>query len=67
MTVRPTEPEGEASVFYRGWEAGYEDMASRWSAEGYRAYKGGCDLDAPTVSAPSWDALLDAIDEHEDD
>ncbi len=63
---RPIEPKGAViSVWYRGWEVGYDDMAGQWSSEGWRAYKGGCDLDAPQVSAATYDGVLDAIDDEE--
>lgn len=64
---RPQQPDGEDVVWYRGWEAGWERMLDFFTGEGYRAYKGGCDLDAQTVSAGTWSDLLDAIDEEEDD
>ena len=64
---RPAEPHGEDVVWYRGWEAGWEQMLEFFTGEGFRAYKGGCDLGAPTVSAGTWSGLLDAIDEEEDD
>jgi len=60
--VRPTQPMGEDSLWYRGWEAGYDDMAARYVKECWIAYKGGCDLDARTITASSWNALLDEID-----
>lgn len=63
---RPSEPEGEDVVWYRGWEAGYEWQLEFYAGEGYRAYKGGCDLDAPSVTAGIWAKLLDKIDEAED-
>ena len=63
---RPNEPNGEDSVWYRGWEAGWEELMEYWTGEGYRAYKGGADLDAPSVTAATWDGLLDAIDDEED-
>lgn len=65
-TPRPEQPDGETAVWYRGWEAGYEWSLEYWTGEGYRAYKGGCDLDAPNVTAGTWSELLDAIDEEED-
>lgn len=64
---RPAEPHGEDVVWYRGWEAGWEQMLEFFTGEGFRAYKGGCDLGAPNVSAGTWSGLLDAIDEEEDD
>lgn len=65
MNERPTAPKGADSVWYRGWECGWEDMASRYGAEPWRAYKGGADLDAPQTSGATWKALLDEIDAHE--
>lgn len=64
---RPRQPDSEDVVWYRGWEAGWEQMLDFFTGEGYRAYKGGCDLGAQTVSAGTWNDLLDAIDEEEDD
>lgn len=65
MTDRPQEPKGLDVVWYRGWEAGYDDMAARYVPECWIAYKGGCDLDAPTVSAATFSGLLDEIDAEE--
>lgn len=65
--VRPEMPTGEDVVWYRGWEAGWEQQLEFYTGEGYRAYKGGCDLDAPNVTAGTWAGLLDAIDEEEDE
>lgn len=67
MTDRPQEPKGTDSVWYRGWEAGYDDMAARYVPDYWIAYKGGCDLDAPQLSASTFIALLDEIDETETD
>ena len=64
--LRPPVPYGEDVVRYRGWEAGFERDLDYWTGSGYRAYKGGCDLDAPNVTAGTWTGLLDAIDEEED-
>lgn len=64
---RPEKPVGDNIVWYRGWECGFNEMASRYTLEGWIAYKGGADLDAPTVTASSWHALLDGIDTEEDD
>ena len=66
MVERPVEPTESADVWYRGWEVGFDDTAHRWSGEGWRAYKGGCDLDAPTVSAATFIGCLNEIDEAED-
>lgn len=64
---RPPEPSGSELRWYRGWECGYDSMAAFWTPEGWSAYKGGCDLDAPHITAATWNELLDAIDEEEDD
>lgn len=66
INERPAQPNGEDTVWYRGWEAGWEEMLDFFTGEGYRAYKGGADLDAPDVRAGTWEELLDAIDEEED-
>jgi hypothetical protein len=67
VSARPDEPKGADSVFYRGWECGFEPDRDRYTREGWTAYKGGCDLDAPQVTAVSWTALLDAVDDEEDE
>lgn len=64
--TRPPEPKGDAVIHYRGWECGHDDEAALWGAEGWRAYKGGADLDAPTVSARTFASLLDEIDGEEE-
>lgn len=64
---RPDVPHGEDTVWYRGWEAGYEFQLEYWTGGGYRAYKGGADLDAREVTSSTWAGLLDEIDEAEDD
>jgi hypothetical protein len=66
-TKRPDEPAWNEQVWYRDWECGFDEMSDRYANEGWVAYKGGADLDAPRVSAKSWDALLDAIDDEEDE
>lgn len=67
MEQRPSEPQGDAVVWYRGWEAGYEGNRACWTGEGYTAYKGGCDLDAPQAHSSTWAGLLEAIDDEEDE
>lgn len=62
---RPAEPAGNADVWYRGWECGFDAEAAKWVGDPWRGYKGGCDLDAPQVSAKSWPELLNEIDEQE--
>lgn len=62
---RPAKPAWDHSAWYLGWEAGEDDMASRYTDECWIAYKGGCDLDAPTLRAKSWDELLDLIEDEE--
>ena len=64
---RPAQPDYGKEAWYRGWEAGQDDMAMRYTDESWIAYKGGRDLDAPQIAAKSWADLLDAIDEEEDD
>ena len=63
----PDKPVGEANVWYRGWEVGFDSMAADWSPNGWRAYKGGCDLGAPSVEAETYRECLEAVDEEEDD
>lgn len=65
--MRPAEPAATHHVWYRGWEIGYDHDAAYWGGTGWRAYKGGCDLDAPEVMAATYAACLDEIDEAEDD
>jgi hypothetical protein len=66
MSERPTEPT-EGSVWYRGWECGYEPERGNWTGEGYTAYKGGCDLDAKQAHGATWAALLEHVDDEEDE
>jgi len=64
--MRPAEPEiGDRDVWYRGWECGYNIDAALWGLEGWQAYLGGPDIDAPRVSARTWEGLLDEIDDHD--
>ncbi len=63
--ARPPEPEIGHDVWYRGWECGYDIDAALYAGEGWRAYKGGCDIDAPHESAKTFTELLDAIDDRE--
>lgn len=64
LQVRPDPPALDTVVWYRGWECGWDDMAMRYSNEGWCAYLGGADLDAHTVTARTWADLLDEIDDH---
>jgi hypothetical protein len=65
---KPPQPHFEDAVYYRGWEAAYDDTAARCGVRDcFRAYKGGVDLDASEVSAETWTELLLAIDEEEDE
>lgn len=64
---RPAEPESEDCVWYRGWEVGFDQMAHDYTQRGWRAYKGGVDLDAPTADGATFEACLDDVDEQEDD
>ncbi len=63
--TKPPEPPFYTAVWYRGWEAGQDDMAMRYTDESWIAYKGGCDLDAPQLAAKSWAELLELIDDEE--
>lgn len=65
--IRPQMPIGEADVWYRGWEVGWDQQREFYSGEGYVAYKGGCDLDAPQLTSGSWVGILDAIDDEENE
>jgi len=65
--TRPLEPQGTDHVWYRGWEVGYDHDAANWGGTGWRAYKGGCDLDAREVMSATYQGCLDEIDEQEDD
>jgi len=64
---RPAEPEGEANVWYRGWEVGYQRESALWTGRGWQCYKGGVDLGAPNVDGVTYADALDAIDEAEDE
>lgn len=65
--VRPAEPDLGHDVWYRGWECSYDINAALYVGEGWRAYKGGCDIDAPHESSKTFSGLLDSIDDHEDE
>ncbi len=62
---RPAAPRDGESIDYRGWECGFNVDAAAWCNEGWEAYLGGIDLDAPKVSGRTWAELLDEIDEHD--
>lgn len=64
---RPAVPLRGTDIWYRGWEVGFDVDAAYWTGDGWRAYKGGCDLDVPTLSAGTYAALLDDIDNEEDE
>lgn len=64
-TVTPAEPEIGHTVWHRGWEISYDMDAALWGAEGWRAYKGGADLDAPHTSARTFSDLIEEIDAEE--
>jgi hypothetical protein len=63
--ARPDEPAKGTDVWYRGWECGYDATAAYWGAEGWRAAKGGWDLDCRQTSGRTWSDLLDEIDAEE--
>jgi hypothetical protein len=68
--VRPSEPTGNETVDYRGWEVSYDGDGAYTAVFGdgrWTAYKGGCDLGAPCVDAPTFVGCLDEIDEQEDE
>lgn len=67
MSARPAEPQTGEDLWYRGWECGWDDEASRYNLEPWSAYKGGADLDVLHITAKSWSALLDEIDAQEGD
>lgn len=62
---KPPEAKFGEDVWYRGWEAGQDDMAMKYTEESWIAYKGGCDLGAPKIRAKSWAELLEMIDDEE--
>ena len=64
---RPPEPGPRSVEWYRGWECGYDSDAAFWTKHGWRAYKGGVDIDVPTVDGATWPELLDEIDAEEDE
>lgn len=67
---RPAEPSmewGAKDVWYRGWEVGYDIYREAWDKQGWVAYKGGCDLDAPHVSGKTYAQVLNEIDDTEDE
>ena len=60
----PEPPKGVRS-WYRGWECAWSATAAQWTGDGWYACLGGEDLDCITVSALTWDGLLDEIDDHD--
>lgn len=50
-------------IWYRGWEIIFSADAAYWTGEGWLAYKGGCDIDAPSLSAPSFVEIHSMIDD----
>lgn len=68
--ARPDEPlmtYGTPPVWYRGWECGWDDEHYFWTRIGWRAAKGGWDLDCKHTEAATWADLLDEIDAEEGD
>jgi hypothetical protein len=61
---RPVKPTEGKTVWYRGWECGFHEENARWGTDGWEAYLGGADPDAPVASAFTWEGLLDEIDDH---
>ena len=61
---RPAEPEENEMVSYRGWECCWHAEAYGWGCEGWVAYFGGPDENAPSASGRTWEELLDEIDDH---
>lgn len=66
MAERPAQPHPEATVWYLGWEIGWNDMAYRWANTGWDAYKGGCDPDAPRIQCDTFTDCLDEIEDYEE-
>lgn len=64
---RPGQPKRNAIVTYRGWECAFYSDAEFWTGNGWVAYKGGADIDAPNVNAGTWTGLLGEIDDWEAD
>ena len=65
----PSEPSkawGTAPINYRGWECSWDGEAASWGMEGWRAAKGGWDLDCRQTSGRTWTALLREIDAEEE-
>lgn len=62
---RPAEPEIGHDVWYRGWECGYDINSALYAGEGWRAARGGWDIDCRHVSSNTFDGLLDEIDDCE--
>lgn len=67
MIDRPARPATTGTIWYRGWEIGWNEQAHFWAVAGWDAYKGGCDIDAPRVTMGNWDNCLGAIDDWEDE
>ena len=65
--IRPEQPDHKTTIWYRGWEISWNRDADFWLRQGWDAYKGGCDLDAPNIRAGKFADLLDEIDDAEGD
>lgn len=65
--VRPEHPGYKDHAWYRGWEIGWSHESYYWADEGWIAYKGGCDLDAPELRCKTFADMLDLIDDEEDE
>lgn len=65
--MRPAEPKGIQSIWYRGWEVSWDEASEYWTNYGWAAYKGGCDIGARHLTDNSYASILDAIDDEEDE
>lgn len=63
---RPPEPQGNNSVWYRGWEIGWEEMRDDYTGRGWTAYQGGADLGARYLDGATYQEILNEIDDWED-
>lgn len=57
---------GSAEIWHNGWECYYSENAQFFTGEGWLAYKGGVDLDAPSLSASTLEGLLSDIADYDE-
>ncbi len=67
MIERPAQPACDETIWYRGWEIGWNADAHLWLGDGWDAYKGGCDIDTPRITSSDFADCINEIDNWEDE